>query len=186
MEITRKVSLEGNYTDLREGDQIEINVNGVPCMFTCYRVVDEKKLMVCDEVVEDNIRMNRKDTNEGGFDASDLKKWLNTVFKEMLDEDVKNHICGDIRILSYGEVFGNEDRPLWIKDDGSEQLPLMKKRKNRVAYWVDEDGEECYAHWWLRGAVSAAHFALVHSNGYADYNSASYAAIGVRPAFEIC
>ena len=185
MKITRKVSLEGDYADLHEGDQIEINVNGVPCMFTCYRIVDEKKLMVCDEVIEDNIRMNRKDTNEGGFDASDLKKWLNTDFKEMLDDDVKHHICGDIRILSYGEVFGSEDRPSWIKDDGSEQLPLMKKRRNRIASWTDEDGKEQYADWWLRDPVSAAYFAVVSTGGNATCTGASAAWVGVRPAFEI-
>ena len=41
------------------------------------------------------------------------------------------------------------------------------------------------SHWWLRGVVSAAYFALVNSGGCANcYNASS--SIGVRPAFAIC
>ena len=36
--------------------------------------------------------------------------------------------------------------------------------------------------WWLRDVVSAAHFAGVNDNGYADYLGAGYS-LGVRPAF---
>ena len=36
--------------------------------------------------------------------------------------------------------------------------------------------------WWLRDVVSAAHFAGVNGNGYADYLGAGYS-LGVRPAF---
>ena len=41
------------------------------------------------------------------------------------------------------------------------------------------------ANWWLRDVVSATYFACVYSLGSATYTGASYATIGVRPAFAI-
>lgn len=41
------------------------------------------------------------------------------------------------------------------------------------------------ANYWLRDAVSAFHFAVVHATGYANYYDASLAASGVRPYFLI-
>lgn len=64
-----------------------------------------------------------------------------------------------------------------------EQLPLMKLRKNRVAYFNNE------CEWgWLRNAIkkeySSASFALVVNGGGADYLNASGSS-GVRPAFRL-
>ena len=41
------------------------------------------------------------------------------------------------------------------------------------------------AHWWLRDVVSSAAFADVNTDGNANYNNASAAWVGVRPAFGI-
>ena len=75
--------------------------------------------------------------------------------------------------------------PQWDRDhieaDGDEQLPLMKQRRNRVAYYKND------CEWgWLRNATkkefSSAYFARVGSCGYTNYLSASYSN-GVRPEF---
>lgn len=78
-------------------------------------------------------------------------------------------------------MFGWDDE--WNRNyfeaDNDKQLPLMKQRRNRVAYYNNEC--ECG---WLRNATkkefSAACFALVGNVGNAGYDSASYS-YGVRP-----
>ena len=87
----------------------------------------------------------------------------------------------DITIPSVGEMFGWDDK--WNRDhfesDGDEQLPLMRYRRNRVAYFDNE-----ISCGWLRNAMkkecSSAHFAFVDYCGYASSGDASDS-FGVRP-----
>ena len=80
-------------------------------------------------------------------------------------------------------MFGWDDE--WDRDnferDDDEQLPLMKLRRNRVAYYENE-----ISCGWLRNAtkknVSSAFFALVNSSGDTNCNNAS-GSFGVRPEF---
>ena len=70
-----------------------------------------------------------------------------------------------------------------FEPDGDEQLPLMKKRRYRVAYFNNE------CKWgWLRNAMkkecSSASFAGVSSYGNANSDHAS-GSNGVRPAFRV-
>ena len=68
-----------------------------------------------------------------------------------------------------------------IEPDGDEQLPLMKQRRNRVAYY----NNECSSGW-LRNAMkkefSSAAFAAVYGSGNTDSYGASVS-LGVRPEF---
>jgi hypothetical protein len=57
------------------------------------------------------------------------------------------------------------------------QLPLFAARPDLITN---------RAGWWLRDVVSSTHFAYVDYHGACSNNSASYASIGVRPAFAIC
>ena len=91
----------------------------------------------------------------------------------------------ELTIPTVGQVVGWDDA--WDKShfepDGDEQLPLMKKRRNRVAYFNNE------CEWgWLRNAMkkeySSAYFATVGYLGGAGYNGASNSN-GVRPAFRV-
>ena len=78
-------------------------------------------------------------------------------------------------------MFGWDDE--WDRNhfeaDNDKQLPLMKQRRNRVAYY----NNEC-EFGWLRNATkkefSSAGFARVTGDGYAAYDGASYSD-GVRP-----
>ena len=97
---------------------------------------------------------------------------------------MKTHII-ELTILTVGQVVGWDDA--WDKShfepDGDEQLPLMKKRRNRVAYFNNE------CEWgWLRNAMkkeySSAGFATVTGYGNAVYYNASNS-FGVRPAFRV-
>ena len=88
----------------------------------------------------------------------------------------------DLALPTYGMMFGHDD---WyeraIEPDNDEQLPLMAKRKNRIADFNDD-----YEWYWLQNATkknySEARFADVGSYGSASYYSAS-ASGGVRPVF---
>ena len=80
-------------------------------------------------------------------------------------------------------MFGHDDE--WdnehFEPDEDEQLPLMKERKNRVAYLNNE-----WEWGWLRNAtkksVSGADFAYVGDDGGTACNGASRSG-GVRPEF---
>ena len=88
-----------------------------------------------------------------------------------------------LTIPTLGEICGLGDN--WDKEhiepDDDEQLPLMKQRRNRVAYY----NNDC-AWGWLRNATkkefSSAHFAYVSSLGGTNYGGASDSC-GVRPEF---
>ena len=126
--------------------------------------------------------MNSKNTNKDGFEKSELKKWMDTVLLMAFPEELRDKIYG-LTLPTVGQIVGHEDE--WDKNnlepDTDEQLPLMKERKNRVAYFKNDSS------WgWLRNAtkeeVSSAFFAFVGNCGYADYYDASFS-LGVRPEF---
>ena len=95
---------------------------------------------------------------------------------------LKQRMTG-LSIPTLGEICGWGDE--WdrnhIEADGDEQLPLMKQRRNRVAYYKND----C-EFGWLRNATkrnfSSAYFACVVSFGRTGYDGASDSR-GVRPEF---
>ena len=126
--------------------------------------------------------MNNRSINKGGFEKSDLKKWMDTVLLMAFPEELRDKIYG-LTLPTVGQIVGHEDE--WdnknLEPDSDEQLPLMKECKNRIACF--EDGLT----WgWLRNATkeefSSAYFARVGSDGYADCYYAS-GSRGVRPEF---
>lgn len=133
-------------------------------------------------------RMNRKDTNEGGYFASDLRGILNGEILDRFPVELRSRLLplenGDLlRLPTEKEIleenyYGEYESP-YVK-----QWKPMKKRRNRMAF----DGSKCenLQWYWLMNKVreSAAGFALVGSGGLADYGSASNS-YGVRPAFKI-
>ena len=105
--------------------------------------------------------MNNCSTNKGGFEKSDLKKWMDTVLFMAFPEELRDKIYG-LTIPTVGQIVGHEDE--WdnknLEPDSDEQLPLMKECKNRIACFEDQ------LTWgWLRNATkeefSSAGFARV-------------------------
>lgn len=165
---------------IKVGDQIEIELNKLGSFpATVHKVTEDKIMIVFDDYVAEK-PMNESDTNNGGFEKSDLYKWLHTDFVNLLPASLRERII-DITIPSVGEMFGwdNEWDRNHFESDGNEQLPLMRYRRNRVAYLNNET-----ACGWLRNATkkecSSAHFARVGSIGNAGFCNASYSS-GVRP-----
>ena len=165
---------------IKVGDQIEIELNKLGSFpATVHKVTEDKIMIIFDDYVAAK-PMNESDTNDGGFEKSDLYKWLHTDFVKLLPASLRERIIG-ITIPSVGEMFGWDDE--WDRDhfesDGDEQLPLMRYRRNRVAYFDNE-----ISCGWLRNAMkkecSSAFFACVYGYGYAGYGNASNS-YGVRP-----
>ena len=148
---------------------------------TVQKVTNDKVLFIFDNYVAKR-PMNEDGGNVGGYDKSDLKKWIDTELYNRFPAVLKQRMTG-LSIPTLGEICGWDDE--WdrnhIEADGDEQLPIMKQRRNRVAYY----NNDC-AWGWLRNATkkefSSAYFAGVRRNGNTNCTDAS-ASYGVRPEF---
>lgn len=180
MKVLRKQEIE--TANIQVGDQIVIPLTELgEFTATAHKVTDEGVMFIFDEYVTCR-PMNNRSTNKGGFEKSDLKKWMDTVLFMAFREELRDKIYG-LTIPTVGQVVGHEDE--WdnknLEPDSDEQLPLMKECKNRIACFEDQ------LTWgWLRNATkeefSSAGFANVTTGGDANYYAASYSS-GVRPEF---
>lgn len=174
------VSVQSYLKDAKVGDKTTIKLDGLgEFAATVHKVTDDKVMLIFDDYVAER-PMNESGTNKGGFEDSDLNKWLHTEFVKALPYSIRARLT-DVTIPTVGEMFGWDDE--WDRNhfeaDNDKQLPLMKQRRNRVAYYNNEC--ECG---WLRNATkkefSAAYFAFVSGCGDTSCSSAS-GSYGVRP-----
>lgn len=182
MKVMRKQELEvQDIQKIQVGDQIVIPLAEFgEFTATAQKINDKGVLFIFDDCVAEQ-QMNNDWTNKGGYAKSHMKKWIDTVLLNAFPEELQGRIK-DLALPTYGMMFGHDD---WyeraIEPDNDEQLPLMAKRKNRIADFNDD-----YEWYWLQNATkkdySAAHFASVNADGSTDYYYASYSC-GVRPVF---
>lgn len=168
--------------DIAIGDQIEIPLGDLGTFTATVQMVkDDKVLFLFDDYIAKR-PMNENGSNEGGYEKSDLKKWIENDLFKMFPKALRKHMTG-LTIPTLGEICGWGDN--WDKEhiepDSDEQLPLMKQRRNRVAYY----NNECSSGW-LRNAMkkefSSAYFADVFGDGTSTSTYASHS-LGVRPEF---
>ena len=169
-----------NAKDFEVGDVIFVGCNFATCMKITKKGY---ALFIFDDYLDEAYPMNADDTNEGGYQESDLRKWLQGQADDILG-DLKNSVVpfknGDLLRIPYAEeLFGDID---WVEPSGKTQWELMKHRKNRIA----ERTGDPYEWGWLANKVkdSAAYFALVYTSGPAAYANAS-GSRGVRPVFRL-
>ena len=171
---------KSDLKDAEVGDKTTIKLDGLgEFAATVHKVTDDKVMLIFDDCVTTR-PMNESGTNNGGFEESDLNKWLHTEFIKALPYSIRARLT-DVTIPTVGEMFGWDDK--WNRNhfeaDNDKQLPLMKQRRNRVAYY---DNECKFV--WLRNATkkefSSADFALVYHHGYPASSHAS-SSLGVRP-----
>ncbi|MCR4745226.1 MAG: DUF6273 domain-containing protein [Lachnospiraceae bacterium] len=118
-------------------------------------------------------------------DNFDLKKWLETKYRDSLPEELKT-LNPKVRLLKEIEVFGKNE--VGIKEKGK-QIEYFKNVKHRITAFNSCD--EFSRWWWLDtpceegDVVSATSFADVYNGGLCTSDGASNADIGVRPAFII-
>lgn len=181
VDVLFRAPAKSDLKDAELGDKITIKLDGSrEFAATVHKVTDNEVMLIFDDYVTRR-PMNESRTNNGGFEASDLNKWLHTEFVKALPYSIRARLT-DVTIPTVGEMFGWDDK--WNRDhfvaDNDKQLPLMKQRRNRVAYYNNEC--ECG---WLRNATkkefSSARFANVGYGGgdRAYYFVSGYA--GVRP-----
>lgn len=131
--------------------------------------------------------MNEQNTNEGGWDASDLRKKLNGEVLDRFPRKIRKLLLpfenGDLlRLPTAKEIFGSN--PCGEDESKSvSQWKPMKQRKNRIASQGLNGGWEWY---WLqnRAQNSAASFADATYGGACNCGNAS-AEAGVRPVAKI-
>ena len=174
------VPAKSNLKDAEVEDKTTIKLDGLgEFAATVHKVTDDKVMLIFDDYVAKR-PMNESGTNKGGFEDSDLNKWLHTEFVKALPYSIRARLT-DVTIPTVGEMFGWDDE--WDRNhfeaDNDKQLPLMKQKRNRVAYYNNEC--ECG---WLRNATkkefSSAFFARVDYGGSTNYYGASNS-FGVRP-----
>jgi hypothetical protein len=171
-------------SNVEVGDKIVVNLKELgEFEATAHEVTDESILFIFDDYITER-PMNENNTNAGGYEESDLKKWIENELFNKFPWELKTRLT-DLTLPTVGQVFGWDDE--WDREhfesDGDEQLPLMELRKNRVAYLNNE------LKWgWLRNAMkkeySSLGFATVTGNGGAGSGYASSSG-GVRPAFRL-
>lgn len=168
--------------DIKVGDKLMVPLGKLGNFTaTVQKITNNKVLFIFDDYVVKR-PMNEDGGNAGGYSKSDLKKWIDTELYNMFPAVLKQRMTG-LSIPTLGEICGWDDE--WdrnhIEADGDEQLPLMKQRRNRVAYY----NNDC-AWGWLRNATkkefSSASFAFVNGYGNAGSDGAS-GSRGVRPEF---
>lgn len=175
---------EYDFSKTKVGDKITVDLKELgKFKATAHEVTDNNVLFIFDNYIAER-PMNKKPTNEGGYEKSDLKKWIDSYLYNSFPLELKTRML-ELTIPTVGQVVGWENE--WDKEhfeaNDDEQLPLMKLIKNRVAYFNNK------CKWgWPRNATkkeySSAHFALVATGGGASCGYASYYN-GVRPYFRL-
>jgi len=146
---------------------------------TCSFVVGLK------DCLKEEDKINREDTNEGGWESSDIREWCNDWFAQSIPQTLQpifknfvNSTYADGKIVETTDLFA---LPAEVEVYGSTkysaqgegtQFELYKNPLNRIKC-IGSGGYQ--AHWWERSpcSSSSAGFCIVDSDGDADVSSAS-------------
>lgn len=190
MEYTRHINFTEQDDGFRVGDVISFSLTDGEIMEAIAVDFDDDGMIFCAvDCLAKEYPMNTKPTNEGGYEACELRKALNGEIINRFPAEIRDRMIpfenGDLlRLPTEKEIFGENEYGETEPDDITQWEP-MKLRRNRIAFQGHNGAWEWY---WLqnrlRDAVSAAYFALVSYHGVADSDGASDA-LGVRPAFKI-
>ena len=147
---------------------------------TCSFVVGLK------DCLKEEDKINKEDTNEGGWETSDVRKWCNDGFAQSIPQTLQP-IFKDFVNATYanGKVVETTDLfalPAEVEVYGSTeysaqgegaQFEFYKNPLNRIKC-LGSGGYQAY--WWERSPYSSSstYFCLVGSIGYAYFSSASY------------
>ena len=154
--------------EVRVGDRMILDMGDLGTFdATIHKVEGNQALIIFDGCVAE-MPMNKE-----------LYNWLDGEFKSKLPDWIRDKVL-QVTIPTYGMIFGHDEFYKNFKPDEDEQLPLMRKRRNRVADYNDD-----YEWWWLQNKTcGSTYFAYVYNFGHTDNNNAS-ATRGVRPAIYV-
>lgn len=182
MEVVRKIKLKAEK--FKPGDIISFELtDGEKVRARAVKRERNGMLFCMVDCLQQKEQMNIRDTNEGGYEASDLRKKLNSDILDRFPTEIRDRMKpmgnGDLlRIPTEREIFGENK---YGDSDNAEQWPCMKQVRNRIALLGDNGAWEWY---WLQNRYrdSASYFCVVASYGIAAAGRASYSR-GVRPVF---
>lgn len=188
MRVKRTVTVDVNT--FKVGDIIKIKLmNDVKVEAMAMKQESDGMIFCLVNYLPDDYRMNRTNTNVGGYEKSDLRKKLNSEILNLFPAKLKDKMIpfdnGDLlRLPTEKEIFGEnhngECESLYVK-----QWKPMKKRRNRIALDGSKDKNMPW-HYWLMNKVreSGIYFSAVISLGDVNYRDA-FIPNGVRPVFKI-
>lgn len=182
MEVVRKIKLKAEK--FKPGDIISFEFeDGEKVRARAVKREKNGMLFCMVDCLKQEEQMNSRDTNEGGYEASDLRKKLNSDILDRFPAEIRDRLKpmenGDmLRIPTEREIFGENK---YGDSDNTEQWPCMKQVRNRIALLGYNGNLPWY---WLqnRSRNSASYFCNVHLHGGADASLASLS-LGVRPVF---
>lgn len=146
---------------------------------TCSFVVGLK------DCLKEEDKINREDTNQGGWESSDIREWCNDGFAQSIPQSLQpifknfvNSTYADGKIVETTDLFA---LPAEVEVYGSAkysaqgegtQFELYKNPLNRIKC-IGSGGYQ--ATWWERSPLSSSStfFCIVHSNGAASFTNAS-------------
>ena len=185
-----KRTIETDVNAFKVGDIIDFKlINGVKVQAMAMKQEEDGMIFCFINCLPGEYYMNDTDTNEGGYEKSDLRKKLNNEILNLFPAELMDMMIsfdhGDLlRLPTEKEIFGenyygeDEESPCvkWWKP--------MKKRRNRIAF--DKTKEENLQWNWLMNKVSEsdAKFALVDAFGRANHIDAS-CSLSIRPVFKL-
>ena len=197
MMVLRKREVE--VEKVKIGDQITIQLAEFgEFTATVQKITDRGPLFMFDQYVISR-PMNLTSTNEGGFEQSDLRKWMNEELLPLFPESLRGKI-ENLTIPTYGQMFGHNNLYSGlVEPDDTDRFPLMTKRINRVTDFNNDNWSNFLKRFepgWLQNRMlpelpgliqypsknTKSHFAAVTNTGEASSLDASTAA-GVRPVF---
>ena len=184
-----KKMIKSDVSTFKVGDIIKVRLtDGEKALAMAVQQEEDGMIFCLVDCLAKEYPMNETCTNEGGYEASDLRKKLNGEILNLFPVELTDMMIpfdnGDLlRLPTEKEIFGEnyygEYESPYVK-----QWEPMKKRRNRMAFDCSKD--ENLQWYWLMNKVreSATYFSLVNGNGHASDDAASYSG-GVRPAFKL-
>ena len=184
-----KKMIKSDVSTFKVGDIIKVRLtDGEKALAMAVQQEEDGMIFCLVDCLAKEYPMNETCTNEGGYEASDLRKKLNGEILNLFPAELKAMMTpfdnGDLlRLPTEKEIFGEnyygEYESPYVK-----QWKPMKKRRNRMAF--DGSKNENLQWYWLMNKVreSVSGFSGGGSIGRADCRSSSSFG-GVRPAFKI-
>ena len=203
LEIKRQTTVPTSWVEIKEvakngelrellqlGDELSITLKTGEevTLQLADMTLGDRPCFVLKDCLRDEKQMNKRSTNEGGWEKRFLREYLNETIFHMLPDELQEIIVPRvIRQKLDGETIETEDK-LWLPSftemfganadwatadaDDERQFQLYKTERSRVK----ECGDRGTWWYWLRspyGSNSTA-FCRVNSYGTVGYSSASY------------
>lgn len=182
---------------LKSGDNIPMMLkNGEEVSFDIGKDESGKIYFVMHNCLKDTKPMSSEYTNKGGWEESDMRRYLNEEVIKLLPDELREIIKptkivqvwngkrreteDKLFLLSRTQAFGKHENYEPIEPNDS-QIDIFKNQRERVKECEELEGVYC---WWLRSPYSgdSNSFCYVFTGG-AVGRIYPYCSFGVAPAF---